>query len=75
MKEIVQLLERWQLKEAEARMSSDNPSTLAAAEFYESAIKTYREIPRANAMRHKSTNTFLNSCYFTQNQKNSHSGK
>ena len=47
MKEIVQLLERWQLKEAEARMSSDNPSTLAAAEFYESAIKTYREIPQS----------------------------
>ena len=35
------------VKEAEARMSSDNPSALVAVGFYDSAIQTYREIPRA----------------------------
>ena len=34
-------------KEAEQRTSSDNPSALAAVEFYENAIQAYREIPRA----------------------------
>ena len=34
------------VKEAEARMSSDNPSALVAVGFYDGAIQTYREIPR-----------------------------
>lgn len=34
------------VKEAEARMSSDNPSALVAVGSYDGAIQTYREIPR-----------------------------
>ena len=34
------------VKEAEARMSSDEPSALVAVGFYDGAIQTYREIPR-----------------------------
>ena len=35
------------VKEAEARMSSDDPSALVAVGFFDKAIQTYREIPRA----------------------------
>lgn len=44
--------EGW-VKEAIARVSSDNPSHMVAASFYENAIQTYRTIPRAerNAYR------------------------
>lgn len=38
--------EGW-VKEAIARVSSDNPSHMMAASFYENAIQTYRTIPRA----------------------------
>ncbi len=38
--------EGW-VKEAIARVSSDNPSHMVAASFYENAIQTYRTIPRA----------------------------
>ena len=34
------------VKEAKARMSSDNQSALVAVGFYDGAIQTYREIPR-----------------------------
>ncbi len=34
-------------KEAKQRMSSDNPSALAAADFYDNALQIYREIPRS----------------------------
>ncbi len=37
--------EGW-VKEAEARLSSNNPSHMVAAAFYEDAIQTYRMIPR-----------------------------
>ena len=40
----VAVAEGW-AKEAEQRMSSDNPSALVAVGFYDSAIQTYREIP------------------------------
>ena len=38
--------EAW-VKEAEARMSSDDPSALVAVGFYDAAIQAYREIPRS----------------------------
>jgi hypothetical protein len=38
--------EGW-VKEAIAQVSSDNPSQMVAASFYENAIQTYRTIPRA----------------------------
>ena len=34
-------------QEAGQKMSSDNPSTLAAADFYLNSIQSYREIPRS----------------------------
>ena len=38
--------EGW-VKEAIARVSSDNPSHMVASSFYENAIQTYRTIPRS----------------------------
>lgn len=43
--------EGW-VKEAIARQSSDTPSHMAAASFYENAIKKYRTIPRAFRTAH-----------------------
>ena len=42
----VEVAEGW-VKEAVARLSSDQPSHMVAASFYESAIKTYLAIPRS----------------------------
>ena len=42
---LVQQAETWVL-EAEARLSSDNPSNLVAADFYQDAVQVYRTIPR-----------------------------
>ena len=42
----VAVAEGW-AKEAEKRMSSENPSALIAARFYDRAIRAYLEIPRA----------------------------
>ena len=42
----VAMAEGW-VKEALAKVSSDQPSHLAAANFYENAIQTYRTIPRS----------------------------
>ena len=44
----VEVAEGW-VKEAVARLSSDQPSHMVAASFYESAIQTYRTIPRSRA--------------------------
>ena len=41
----VEMAENW-VKEAVARVSSDQPSHMVAASFYEKAIQTYRTIPR-----------------------------
>lgn len=38
--------EAW-TKEAEARASADQPSNMAAASFYESAIQTFRRVPKS----------------------------
>ncbi len=43
---VVKVAEGW-VKEAIARQSSDSPSYMAAASFYENAIQTYRNIPKA----------------------------
>ena len=40
------LAEGW-VKEAVAKLSSEQPSNIAAASFYENAIQTYRRIPRS----------------------------
>ncbi len=40
------LAEGW-VKEASARLSSEQPSNMIAASFYENAIQTYRSIPRS----------------------------
>ena len=44
--------EGW-VKEAIARMSSEQPSHMAAASFYENAIQTYRSIPRGERAAHR----------------------
>ena len=44
--------EGW-VKEAIARVSSDSPSHMVAASFYENAIQTYRMIPRAERATHR----------------------
>jgi hypothetical protein len=48
----VAVAEGW-VDEAIARSSSDNPSHMAAASFYEKAIQTYRTIPRAERAAHR----------------------
>ena len=42
-----------QAKEASARISSDQPSHMAAAGFFEQAIQTYRTIPRPERASHQ----------------------
>lgn len=44
--------EGW-VKEAVARISSDQPSHMVAARFYENAIQTYRSIPRSERAAHR----------------------
>ena len=44
--------ETW-IKAAESRLSSENPSHLAAASFYENAIQTYRTIPQIERPAHR----------------------
>lgn len=44
--------EGW-VDEAIARSSSDNPSHMVAASFYENAIQTYRTIPRTERAAHR----------------------
>jgi hypothetical protein len=44
--------EGW-VKEAVARISSDQPSHMVAASFYENAIQTYRSIPRSERAAHR----------------------
>ena len=44
--------EGW-VKEAIAKVSSDQPSHVAAAIFYEKAIQTYRTIPRSERAIHR----------------------
>lgn len=48
----VAFAEGW-VREAEVRASSDNPSHMVAASFYENAIQVYRTIPRAERGPHK----------------------
>jgi hypothetical protein len=48
----VYVAEGW-VKEAVARMSSTQPSHMAAASFYENAIQTYRSIPRRERVMHR----------------------
>lgn len=48
----VRVAEAW-VKEAEARISSGRPSHMVAASFYESAIQTYRTIPRSERAAHR----------------------
>ena len=48
----VEVAEGW-VKEAVARLSSDQPSPMVAASFYESAIQTYRTIPRSERTTHR----------------------
>ncbi len=48
----VEVAEGW-VKEAVARLSSDQPSHVVAASFYEKAIQTYRTIPRAQRTPHR----------------------
>ena len=48
----VEVAETW-VKEAVARLSSDQPSHRVAASFYESAIQTYRTIPRSERATHR----------------------
>ena len=48
----VEVAEGW-VKEAIARVSSDQPSYMVAASFYESAIQTYRTIPRSERATHR----------------------
>ena len=43
--------EGW-IKEADVRLSSESPSHLAAASFYEKAIQTYRTIPQKERSAH-----------------------
>lgn len=46
------LAEGW-VKEAVARTSSEQPSNMVAASFYENAIQTYRNIPRSERNTHR----------------------
>jgi hypothetical protein len=46
------LAEGW-VKEAVARLSSEQPSNMVAASFYENAIQTYRNIPRSERSTHR----------------------
>ena len=48
----VEVAETW-VKEAVARLSSDQPSHMVAASFYENAIQTYRTIPRSERATHR----------------------
>ncbi|OWT72961.1 MULTISPECIES: DUF4209 domain-containing protein [unclassified Achromobacter] len=48
----VAVAEGW-VKEAIARVSSDQPSYMVAAGFYEKAIQIYRSIPRSQRSRHQ----------------------
>ena len=48
----VEVAEGW-VKEAVARLSSDQPSHMVAASFYESAIQIYRTIPRSMRASHR----------------------
>lgn len=48
----VSVAEGW-VKEAVARVSSDKPSHMVAASFYENAIQTYRTIPRSERAAHR----------------------
>lgn len=48
----VEVAENW-VKEAVARLSSDQPSHRVAASFYENAIQTYRTIPRSERTTHR----------------------
>ena len=48
----VEVAETW-VKEAVARLSSDQPSHGVAASFYENAIQTYRTIPRSERATHR----------------------
>lgn len=49
---IVEVAEGW-VKEAIARTSTDSPSHMVAASFYENAIQTYRTIPRTERGVHR----------------------
>ena len=48
----VAVAENW-VKEAVARLSSDQPSYMVAATYYENAIQTYRTIPKAMRAMHR----------------------
>lgn len=48
----VRMAEGW-IKEATARISSNEPSCMVAASFYEKAIQIYRTIPRSERAIHK----------------------
>jgi hypothetical protein len=48
----VLVAEAW-VKEAEARLSSENPSHMVAASFYENSIQKYRTIPKAQRAGYK----------------------
>lgn len=48
----VSLAEGW-VKEAVARISSEQPSHIVAASFYENAIQIYRSIPRSERSAHR----------------------
>ncbi len=48
----VAVAEGW-VKEAIARVSSDQPSYMVAASFYEKAIQIYRSIPRSQRLIHR----------------------
>lgn len=49
---IVEVAEGW-VKEAIVRTSTDSPSHMVAASFYENAIQTYRTIPRTEREAHR----------------------
>ena len=49
---IVYEAETW-VKDAHARISSDNPSNMVAARFFENAIQKYRSVPRAEREHHR----------------------
>ena len=49
---VVQQAETWVL-EAEARLSSDDPSNLVASDFYQDAIQVYRTVPRKHREKYR----------------------
>ena len=49
---LVQQAETW-VQEAEVRLSSDDPSHLVAADFYQDAVQVYRTIPRKYREKHQ----------------------